>query len=358
MNRKSVAFVLALVVCTSAFVGCSDKNNHSNVSLSSSTAKESEKYTATSSVSVISTTYEATDDASETATEITTSDTEQLFQKPLIETDDSAFVSINEDGSFNVVFEDSACTMTFPASWAGRIIIDDDEIYSKLCWDNAPGEKHGKLLSIMTRDDDEMNISIPSSYILGTEDDEYVIAFIPTDATYDIMNSTLNEEYSSLCADILSVISSAECQSSPGFTHIDMKDYDSPNMYSISVSGSWEASSYMNSSMQFTPYIGFRPNDGVFGYMYQLNGADTDKEIGTYLININSENYQWNTENWGEAGLIFMDGCIYSFTYYLSAPMTMSIEKLGGNSKYDSITSETWFYTSDFQDFDVDYNYD
>lgn len=358
-NKKIIVYILTLAICLTSFSGCNSSSEKTSTvvhtTVNTTTKTTSNELTTKVTTNTDETSLEAeTENKTEVATENET-ENETKESVSVIQTDDSAVVSQNADGSFNVLFVDTMCTMTFPASWAGRVLIEDDVVYSKKCSDYIAERNSGKLFTIMDSSDEQMNIVIPSSYLLGTFDDEYVIAFLPTDCDYDPTIAELNEEFSFLHNDLESVIFTAKCDSSPEFYPIDMSIYDSPNMYSNSVSGMWEDGETMYSNIQFSPYIGFRPKDGLFVYAYGLNGADTENEIGSYITNINSENYQWNTENWGEAGLIFMDGCIYSFTYYLSAPCTMSIEKLAGNSEYD-ISAKSWVSSSDFQDFDVDYD--
>lgn len=351
--RKSLFAVI--LICVMTFSGCSSRS--SSPSSSSNAAKRtqeteqttvsvSEEKTENTEVQTTAMHQEETTATSETAEAATVS----------IQTDDSAVITQNADGSFKAVFGDGLFTMTFPASWADRIAINENVIYSKLIWDSEPGTKSGKMLSMFLVEDEDISFGIPESYLLGTSTDKYIIACTPTDLPFDPSDNTLIDEYSSLLADIESVIFSARCSSSPEFTPIDIGMYYSPYGAEYSLAGSWEAITHIDSEVQFSPYITFRENDGAFGYSYALNGASCKYVSGKYLININSEEYQWNTENWGDFGLAFLDGAVYRFTYYASAPGTLSFEKIVGNKEYDEIASETWTYSSDFQDFDADYN--
>lgn len=342
-SKKIIAYIMALAMFS--FSGCSNSSSSTHT-VYHTTANTTESTSPTKSDTEASATSEETSTEAETE-----STTEEL---PLsIQTDNSAIVTNNSDGSFNVLFEDTMCTMTFPASWAGRVLIEDDMVYSKKCSDSVEGRNAGKLFTMMSTSD--MDSFIPDSFLLGTDEDEYVLAFKPTDCDYDPSITEIQEEFASLGNDLESVILSAKCESSPEFKPMNMNIYDSPGMYSIPFAGTWEESEAIYSGSQFSPFIGFRANDGLFAYSYGLNGADSDSEFGNYIINTNFENYQWYAGEWGETGLIFLDGCIYSFIYYPTAPMTMSLEKLGGNSEYE-ISDRSWILTSDFQNFDADYN--
>lgn len=347
-NKKIAVYIFIFAICLTSFSGCKSEynsNEKSSVDINTTT-------NVTSNVST--TNIDETSLETETVTEpVTENKTEK--SESTIQTDNSAIVSQNPDGSFNVLFVNTMCNMTFPASWAGRVFIEDSIVYSQKCSDYIAERNAGELLTIISNPAEYMSTIIPSSFLLGISNDEYVIAFLPTDCDYDPTITELNEEFSSLHSDLESVIFTAKCDSSSEFSPIDMSIYDSPNMYSNSVSGTWEDGETMYSDIQFSPYIGFRPKDGLFVYAYGLNGADTLNIKGSYCTNINSENYQWNTDNWGESGLIFIDGCVYSFTYYLSAPQTMNLEKLAGNTYYD-LSSKGWVFSSDFQDFDAEYN--
>lgn len=343
-NKRMIVHIFIFAACLTLFSGC-------KMGYSSSQTESADVHTTTNTTSKVSTTVTTnTEETSFESESVTENETEKSIST--IQTDDSAVVSQNTYGSFNVLFVDTMCTMTFPESWAGRVFIEDGVVYSQKCSDYIAERNAGKLFTIMSNSDEYMTTIIPSSFLLGTFNDEYVIAFLPTDCDYDPTITELYEEYSSLYNDVESVIATAKCDSSPEFSPIDMSVYDSPSMYSVSAAGLWEDA---DGGIQFSPYIGFRPNDGLFVYAYGLNGADTLNIKGSYCTNINSENYQWNTNNWGESGLIFIDGCVYSFTYYLSAPQTMNLEKLVGNTD-DDLSSRTWMLSSDFQDFDAEYN--
>lgn len=344
-NKKISVYIFTFAICLTSFSGCKSEYNSNEKS-------SADINTTTNVTSNVSTTnIDETSFGTETVTKpVTENKTEK--SESTIQTDNSAIVSQNPDGSFNVLFVSTMCNMAFPANWAGRVFIEDSVVYSKKCSDYIAERNAGELLTIMSNPAEYMSTIIPSSFLLGTFSDEYVIAFLPTDCDYDTTITELYEEYTSLNNDVKSVIDTAKCDSSPEFSPIDMSIYDSPSMYSSSASGLWE--DYDN-GMQFSPYIGFRPKDGLFVYAYGLNGADTLNIKGSYCTNINSENYQWNTDNWGESGLIFIDGCVYSFTYYLSAPQTMNLEKLAGNTD-DDLSSKGWVFSSDFQDFDAEYN--
>lgn len=354
MKKYCKSYLAVVLICMIAFSGCSRGSSSSS----------SPSFTVKHTQDTEQTTVPASDEKTEDKQTQTTADqqeevteTSKSAEEPSysIQTDDSAVITQNADGSFNAVFGDGLFSMTFPASWADRIIIDDYKIYCKLVWDSDPGNKRGKMLSLFLAEDEDISSGIPDSYLLGTSSDKYVIAFTPTDVSYDPSDNILNDEYGSLFADIESVIFSARCSSSPEFTPIDIGMYYSPYGAEYSLAGSWDLPSYLYSEVQFAPYITFREKDGAFGYSYALNGSSCKYASGKYLININTEDYQWNSENWGDFGLVFLDGAVYRFTYYATAPGTLSFEKIVGNSEYDDIV-ESWVYSSEFQDFDADYN--
>lgn len=364
MKRKNITVISSALLLMTMLSGCG-KDSSSTPSLlttkavTESTVSETASSDSGDSETEQTSVTEATTESAVTTTTAvqTTIATEAPTEAATIETDETASVSQNADGSFNVVLGDSLCTMTFPGSWAGRIVIDDNKIYSKLCYDTDTENKWGKMLTIMKVTAEEMKDVIPSSYLLGTADKEYIIAYRPTDVTYDIADSELHEEYSSLYNDITSVITSARCKSSADFAPIDLSIYANPNDFSGSVCGSWDNSDTYLSDVQFSPYLCFRPSDASFAYMYGLNGSEADYVRGSYLMNTNVSGYQWNTDNWGEFGLIFADGAVYRFTLYYSAPQTLGIEKAAGVSEYETeLYSSGWVYSSAFENFDANYN--
>lgn len=363
MKKKNITVISSAFLLMTILSGCGKDSSSTPSLLTTNAVTESTVITTASSDSGDSETKqtsvtEATTKAAVTTTAAqTTITTEAPTEAATVETDETASVSRNADGSFNVTFGDGLCTMTLPASWAGRIIIDDYKIYSKLCYDTDQANKWGKMLSIKRASADDMKVCIPSSYLIGTAGKEYIVAYTPTDVTYDIANSALHEEYSSLYNDITSVIASARCMTSPDFSPIDLSVYVNPGDFYGSVSGSWDDADTYLTDVQFTPYLCFRPSDASFAYMYRLNGSEADYVRGSYLMNTNVSGYQWNTDNWGEFGLIFADGAVYRFTLYYSAPQTLGIEKVAGVSEYETeLYSGGWVYTSAFENFDANYN--
>ena len=72
--------------------------------------------------------------------------------------------------------------------------------------------------------------------------------------------------------------------------------------------------------------------------------------LGTFLVNRNAENYVWNTDNWGDAGLVFAGGKIFRATYYESVPETLEFSVLfSDDGASDSLTASKFSLLNDSQ---------
>ena len=86
--------------------------------------------------------------------------------------------------------------------------------------------------------------------------------------------------------------------------------------------------------------------DSAFGY----KPAENVVTLGTFLVNRNAENYVWNTDNWGDAGLVFTGGKIFRATYYESVPETLEFSVLfSDEGTSDSLTASKFSLLNDSQ---------
>jgi len=110
---------------------------------------------------------------------------------PSFDIDDSVIVTVNQDGSFHVKFQEADCSITFPAHWADKFVIRHNTVYAKKAFYN--GYADGKLFSVYFSDE-----LISSGYPFkcrGKASGKYCYISYPTDCRVDMTNKEEADEY-------------------------------------------------------------------------------------------------------------------------------------------------------------------
>ena len=212
----NILFLVSMIICELIIVpitllttndspGNSVQNNYNKKFQSEVTVNyvtegtEFTTYSSTeSSIAPITSTVET---QKSTPTSLTLKDEETI-----IDIDDSAKVSVNTDGSFNVEFTEAPCSLTLPASWKNKFVIRQGTIMAKTAYKNG---NSGKLFSVVFKDE---YVEVEGIFIyLGKADSKYCYYVRVTDARYDIYNTAESEEYESMMNDLNDIIKSVIC---------------------------------------------------------------------------------------------------------------------------------------------------
>ena len=243
-----------------------------------------------------------------------------------------------DGGGFVWTVED-VCTLTFPASWEGEYELYGDRVFCKSAYD--PNTGSGMLLSIEICEEDRLISGEEYYYLLGTAPGgKYVMACItenpPDNAQFDLMFSELDD-----------VLSGAVCSDSPDCQPKKIDHYG-PSFYGdIEFAGYWERTPA--SGVQNEPGLTFNSEESRF--QYTCYETMTSEAWGTYLYNYRSAGYEWNTDNWGDFGLLFIDGDAYTITVNYGTPKTINMENVThpGEDFY-GLAASTFGYWSDYED--------
>lgn len=126
------------------------------------------------------------------ATEATTvTEKQNENNAPSFDIDDSVIVTVNQDGSFHVKFQEADCSITFPAHWSDKFVIRHNTVYAKKAFYN--GFDDGKLFSVYFSDE-----LISSGYPFkcrGKASGKYCYISYPTDCRVDMTNKEEADEY-------------------------------------------------------------------------------------------------------------------------------------------------------------------
>lgn len=275
-------------------------------------------------------------DSSQTAasapTETSQTETTNKSSKSSKETDDTIMVTLHDgatvpicDAKSEVIetedgyqwsFCDGNCSLTFPKSWESRFIIRGMTVYSLACFERA--EVCSSLFSVEVRPAEKAAAEPYPALILGLSGNDYLCGVYP-DAG-EPSNSVLKREYHDLAADCNSILNTAVCKNSLQFKPLSTDTYTP--VYSDMTSdlfGKWITRTTKNGILD--EEICFH-EDGTLTF----TSAGTVSE-GSCLFNIYTATFDWNDpNNWGETALIFLNGGIYSATYYKTEPYTLDFK--------------------------------
>lgn len=302
-------------------------------------------------------TAETTAAPAETTAEVK-SDAEQL----VIEGTDAKTVMLG-DGTVYLILEDEALIektseglvwdylsstlrLTFPDNWLNRFSIRGTSVYCKACFN--PDDYSGELFSINFVDEKSMASGPRYDALLGVYRGMYVTAKRCENPNYDETNTEMLAEYTDMANDLSRVFSSAVVSTNQDYKPVLLDDYApvTPEDHS-KLLGCWNQSDAAgNPNADFYPYAVFRGRDSAFGYKYGAN----DLAFGSFLVNRKAKDYVWNTDNWGDAGLVFVNGCAYRVTYFESAPMTLRFELISGDPENDVLSASGFAFDRDYQE--------
>ncbi len=243
--------------------------------------------------------------------------------KVTIVTEDGSIITETDEG-YEWSYLSGTVRMFFPPEWKDRFIIRDTTVYCRKCYEKM--EYSGELFSVKFIKETDLISDADYAALIGGVRDFYSIVVLPSDATYEVGDPDLSAEYTDMSGSLPAVFRSASCLSTKGFTPIDLSSYEAANITGNSkLAGSWTEDA--PAATGNIPSAVFRMRDSAFGY----RTSDTGLLYGCFFVNKNAPNYVWNTENWGDAGLVFAGGQVYRVTYYESEPMKLEFEPLFPN---------------------------
>ncbi len=263
--------------------------------------------------------------------------------KTVTVTDDGSFIT-EKDNGYEWSYLAGTCRMTFPKEWKDRFVVRESSVYCKEIFDKA--ENTGKLFSLSFLDDAGMLADPQPAALLGVVNHRYVTAVIPSEADFDSDDELLSAEYNDLAGSLSEIFQSTFCSGSDSFKPINLSAYEPATESAESkLLGTWQIPNVLEPG-QFTPSVTFRSHDSAFGYL----SAENVVTLGAFLLNKNAENYVWNTDNWGDAGLVFTGGKIFRATYYESVPETLEFTVLfSENGASDALTESKFVFQSESQ---------
>ena len=243
--------------------------------------------------------------------------------------DDGTVITVTDDGS---IIEQTAdglewsylsgtVKMVFPSDWDQRYLVRGTSVYCKKCWDKE--ENTGELFSLDFCTPEAMISGPAHTALIGRVKTLYATILVPETPNYDTDDPDLFAEYSDMQNDLDKVFPTASCLSTRSFKAISLANYvPVTEGASSKLFGTWL--DHNDLAATYTRSAIFRSRDGAFGYRPEENTLN----MGTFMLNKNAEHYVYNTEAWGDAGLVFLGGQVYRVTYYESDPMTMEFEAL------------------------------
>ncbi|MCQ2416227.1 MAG: hypothetical protein MJ071_00240 [Oscillospiraceae bacterium] len=259
----------------------------------------------------------------------------------VVVTDDGSVITETSDGC-TWSYLAGTCTMNFPTDWKDRVVVRGTTVYVKKCFEAV--ENTGALFSIEFCEDKDLQSMKPIA-VFGWVSNKYVIVTAPDAPDYDTNSTELNTEYESMKAQLNDVLKTAHNSDAPDFKAVNLIDYVSASECNSALSGTWNQQNIVLET-GFVPYMTFRASDSTFGYRLE----DYKLGVGTYFVNKNAENYVWNTDNWGDAAVLFSHGKVYRVTYYETTPRTMDVETIySPYDESDQMVSQNFDYASENQ---------
>ena len=231
-------------------------------------------------------------------------------------------------------------SLTIPASWNGRYVIKDSTIYCKKCYDDKNGS--GALFHIYTAK--TPNLYTPYGYLLGiSRDKTYYFSYVDQGANFDIDKPKLVKEHSAMSKDVGSILSSAKSPAGGKALNIGsyINNFDNPYLR-----GMWTDADPASKGAQLEPTLIFDASKNRVKFMGYAGLNDSME--GIFMYNSNAAKYKWNTSNWGDHGLVFINGGVYKVTCYLTAPKTLSFKHVMGK-RTAALEGKTFGFEKDYE---------
>ncbi len=340
--KRQVSIIMAAALL-SALAGCGN---------SSGTASESEQTAAVTTtdtaVSETTVTTDTTTTASTADTTTAASTTEKAETTTAVQTTapPAATQPVTEPPKQvqkqEKVWEINGVRITLPASWDGFARTENDMLQF------VPSKNNGgndyEFFSVRLLNAFELVKTSDGNftqYVLGTKEGSYICAVMPPGFEELHDDPEIYAEFDAFRKEFESVMEKAVCIEAPDFKplHIYAYRYPSGNSECL-LNGSWDE--IPDTGAQMMPFVTFRKRDSGFGFKDTLNSV----QFGSYIADLRAGDYQWNTDNWGPAGAVFVNGSIYLATVYASAPQTISFEKVAGRE--DLFAGKTFQYDSNY----------
>ena len=240
------------------------------------------------------------------------------------------------------VWEINGVRITLPAGWDGFARTENDMLQF-VPTKNSSGFGY-EFFSVKLLDAFELVKSAEglfTQYVLGTKDGRYICAVMPPGFANMHDDPEIYAEFEPFSKEFESVMEKAVCIEAPDFKPIHIYAYRYPSGNSdCLLNGSWDE--IPDTGAQMMPFVSFRKRDSGFGFKDTLNTV----QFGSYIADLRAGDYQWNTDNWGPAGAVFVNGSIYLATVYATAPQTISFQKVAG--KEDLFAGRTFQYDSEY----------
>lgn len=236
--------------------------------------------------------------------------------------------------------------LTFPDDWLNRFTIRGTSVYCKACFN--PEDYSGELFSINFVDEKSMASGPKYDALLGVYRGMFVTAKRCENPNYDNTDNEQLAEYTDMANDLSMVFGSAQVNGNKDYKPVLLDQYAPVQAEDHSkLLGCWnQTDAAGDPAANFYPFAVFRGRDSAFGYKYGTN----DLAFGSFLVNQKAKDYIWNTDNWGDAGLVFANGCAYRVTYFESAPMTLRFELISGDPENDMLSKSGFTFDRDYQE--------
>ena len=330
MNRRNMTALLSVMLCGTLLAGCGGKGSA------------------------------GADDSSPAETTAPAAEEKNEIQ----EEDNGDLKIVNADGSTVVMTADGSTitekaeglewsylagtvTMMFPADWKDRFVIRDTAVYCKACWDAQ--ENTGELFKLDFVDEKGMVTGPDYTALLGNIDKMLVTVQVPDEVNYNSEDNVQLAEYTDMASAIGTILPTAVCSGGTEFKPIFLTQYVRVTDEPSKLCGMWlDSAAAEKANQAFYPYAVFRGRDGAFGYRYGVN----DLSFGSFLVNKNARDYVWNTDKWGDAGMVFTHGAVYRVTYYESEKMTLKFELVLSydGAEEDALSQTTFVFERDYQE--------
>ena len=338
---KALSLLTAVIMSVTA-AGCGavekgDAGNEKPVTEAATSSAETAKEQTETTVTTTTDETRKADESSSAAekSETTTAATSAAETEKPKETTEATTAKKEEPAATESKWTVGECTLTIPAGWSGRYVTDGNSIYCKKCYDAENGS--GMIFSVIESSDAP---NYPNAFLLGIgSSGNYYYGIKATGATFDVSDSALLEEYNSLSAETDSIMYTAYTPGANGHTPFDVSKYSAYDPEG-EASGLWINDPY--SGAQVSPSI-IIDNDRDQVYYYGYAALD-DHIIGDVV---------WNTAaepaiqgNLIDRGLLFINGSVYTFDIYSSAPRGISFSCVMGSGS--DLDGKSFMFEKDY----------
>lgn len=342
--KRRISLILAAGLLA-ALAGCGSQPVSTADSEESGTVTETVTTTAETALQTTAETVTAAAAATVTVTVKTTAAVTSQPAKTTVQTTakPASTTAVTEAPKKAAVWEINGCRLTLPESWAGFARTEKDMLqFIPTKNKDGLGYEFFRVMLLSEFDLVKSSDGLFTQYVLGTKDGAYICAVMPPGFANLHDDPEIYAEFEVFSKEFERVMQTAVCLETPDFEPIPLHDYRYPDGDSYSfLGGSWDV--MPDPGVQMTPYVTFRQRDNGFGYKYALNSV----EFGSFIPDLRAGDYQWNTDNWGPAGAVFLNGSIYIVTVYATAPQTLNFRKVSGKS--DLFGNSTFQRTDDYE---------